>query len=77
VTHMPPTMAIDLFFSYISIPASILVALVLWGAWKLTEPDDKKRPKSQGISALGGSRSTRTDRRLNVSATSIKPPAIG
>jgi hypothetical protein len=77
VIHMPQPLSIDLFFSYISIPGAIVVALVLWGAWKLTEPDDKKRPKSRAFSALGGSRETRTERRLNVNATSIKPPAIG
>jgi hypothetical protein len=42
VTHMP----IDLFFSYISIPGAIAVALLLWGGWKLTEPDKDKRPKN-------------------------------
>ncbi len=44
-------MPIDLFFSYISIPGAIAVALVLWGAWKLTEPEDKSRPKSREISS--------------------------
>lgn len=46
-------MPIDLFFSYISIPGAIAVALLLWGGWKLTEPDEDKRPKSREISALG------------------------
>lgn len=48
MTHLP----IDLFFSYISIPAAILVALVLWGAWKLTEPDKEIRRERAKISAM-------------------------
>jgi hypothetical protein len=48
VIHIP----IDLFFSYISIPAAIAVAVTLWGAWKLTEPEEEKRPESRDISGL-------------------------
>lgn len=44
VMHMP----IDLFFSYLSIPCAIAVALVLWGAWKLTEPEEEPgRPRTE------------------------------
>jgi len=46
---MPNDIPIDLLFS--SILGTIPVALVLWGAWKLTEPDDKKRPGGREFSA--------------------------
>lgn len=49
--HMPPQMTIDLFFSYISIPGAVLVALVLWGAWKLTEPEAETRHRYKDFPA--------------------------
>jgi hypothetical protein len=46
-------MPIDLFFSYLSIPCAIAVALVLWGAWKLTEPEEEPRRKRAELSKIG------------------------
>lgn len=73
---MPTDIPIDLFFSYISILGAIPVALVFWGAWKLTEPDDKKRPGGREFSASGGSSATSAELRIGSVPAAVEPPAI-